>query len=407
MSQPAAAIPLAGAGPPDPLPDRVAATARVLGEFARDRRTPWLPAAKLHALRDARARALVRHAAEYVPHYRDLFEAHGIDAEDVASADDLRELPLLDKETVQRDDARFRSTSPEATRTFAFPTSGSSGTPLMVFHEPAALFRYLAVGERRRAVVRALLGRGRHRTVTIARSNSTGARTRATLRRLTLLPARPERARVSPESSVEEMVAVLAERRPDVVAGWGNSLESLFRLAAAGEIRIPLPRLVDYHAEAMSDEGRRLIEHELGIPVTSNLRLGRDVRDRLFLRAPDGLPPPRGRLPPPRRPGRQLGRAARRARRGRRLEPRQPRDRSAELSARRRRGAASGLVPMRPHVPSVERRPRPGKRDRPARGRTARAPDLRGGRRSPGGSAPVSPAPGGTRPVRARGRHAR
>lgn len=270
MSEPAPAPPLAGAGRPDPFPDRVAATVRVVADLARDRRTPWLPAARLRRLRDIRARALVRHAAEYVPHYRDLFEEHGIDAEDVASADDLRELPLLEKGTVQRDGARFRSTSPEATRTFAFPTSGSSGTPLMVFHEPAALLRYLAVGERRRAVVRALLGRGRHRTVTIARSNSTGARTRATLRRLTLLPARPERSRLSPESSVEEMVAVLAERRPDVVAGWGNSLESLFRLAAAGEIWIPLPRLVDYHAEAMSDEGRRLIEHELGIPVTSN-----------------------------------------------------------------------------------------------------------------------------------------
>jgi phenylacetate-CoA ligase len=270
MSEPAAARPLAGAGPPDPLPDRVAATARVLADLARDRRTPWLPRAKLRTLRDARARALVRHAAEYVPHYRDLFEERGVDAEDVASADDLRELPLLDKETVQRDEARFCSTSTEAARAFAFPTSGSSGTPLMVFHEPTALFRYLVVGERRRAVARALLGRGRHRTVTIARSNSTGARTRATLRRLTLLPARPERARLSPESSVKEMVAVLAERRPDVVAGWGNSLESLFRLAAAGEINIPLPRLVDYHAEAMSDEGRRLIENDLGIPVTSN-----------------------------------------------------------------------------------------------------------------------------------------
>ena len=257
-----------GVPPPDPLAARLAATARVLAALPRDRRMPWLPAAKIRSVRDARVRALVKFAAQHVPHYRDVFAERRLDPVDIASADDLVGLPLLDKETLQREPARFRSAMPDAAQALPFPTSGSSGTPLIVFHSRAALLRYFSISERRREVFRRLLGR-RYRTVTIAQPSSTGERTRATYRRLTVLPARPGRIRLSPELPVEEIVAALAERRPDVVGGWGNLIESLFRLAAAGDIQLPLPKLVDYYSDAMSDEGRRLIEDEFGIPVTS------------------------------------------------------------------------------------------------------------------------------------------
>jgi phenylacetate-CoA ligase len=254
----------------DPLVDRLAATARVVAALLRDRHTPRLAPTKIRAVRDARLRALVRHAAQHVPYYRDVFTAGGIDPNDLASADDLGELPLVDKESVQREPARFRSLAPDDQRVFPFPTSGSSGTPLIVFHTRAAMLDYLSVSERRRDVPRRLLGRGRHRTLTIAHATSTGARTWALYRRLTLLPGRPGRLRISPELPVEAIVATLAERRPDVLAGWGNAIESLFRLAAAGAIRMQLPKLVDYHSDSLSEDGRRLIEERFGIPVISS-----------------------------------------------------------------------------------------------------------------------------------------
>jgi phenylacetate-CoA ligase len=46
-------------------------------------------------------------------------------------------------------------------------------------------------------------------------------------------------------------------------------LEWLFRLAAAGAIDLRLPRLVRYHASAISADCRRLIESDLGLPVVS------------------------------------------------------------------------------------------------------------------------------------------
>ena len=247
------------------------ATGRVLAWIPRDLRTPFLAPAQVHALRDARLRALVRHAAEHVAHYRDLFRERGIDPREIATAEDLAALPLLEKETVQRAPDRFRSMGPEGRRALPFPTTGASGTPLVVFHEPAALLRYLSAGVRQDHVVRRLLGLRRGRTLTLAHPNTSGPRVRAFYRRGTLIPGRPARRnRLSPEAAVATIVETVNSHRPDVLAGGGSSLELLFRLAAAGDVTLHPPRLVKYQSDAISEGGRRLIEERFGIPVLSS-----------------------------------------------------------------------------------------------------------------------------------------
>jgi phenylacetate-CoA ligase len=243
----------------------------VLAWSARDLRTPFLAAEKVHALRDARLRALVRHAAAHVAHYRELFRERGIDPREIATADDLAALPLLEKEAVQLAPERFRSTAPDGRRALPFRSTGSSGTPLLVFHEPSALLKYLSAGVRQDHVLRRLLGLRRGRTLTLAHPTSTGPHARAFYRRATLLPRRPARkGRLSPEAPVATIVETVNARRPDVLAGGGSSIELLFRLAAAGDVSLHRPRLVKYQSDAMSEEGRRLIEESFGIPVLSS-----------------------------------------------------------------------------------------------------------------------------------------
>lgn len=261
-----------GSGPasPEPLRSRVAATAWVLAAMLRERRAAFWSERELRELRDARLRALVRHAAEHVPHYRDLFREQGIDARELETVEDLRMLPLLEKQEVQREPERFRSESAEGRAALPFPTSGSSGTPLVIHHERKALLRHLAAGERTRGIERRLLGPGANRTITISHPRATGARARAFYRRATFIPARPGRNRLSVELPVDELVRLVNARRPDVIAGWGSSLESLFRLLAEGTIRMHRPKLVRYFAEAMSDDARKLIEERLSVPVISS-----------------------------------------------------------------------------------------------------------------------------------------
>lgn len=210
-------------------------------------------------------RAIVRYAAQHVPYYREL----ALDPDDFASADDLAALPLLHKETVQRDPERFRP-SPEARgRAFPFPTSGSSGTPLVIYHEGAALLRYLSTGVRHDEVACRLVGRGRRTTVRIAHGNSTGVRTRRHFRGATLFPARGRRVQVSPEEPIRAGLDAVNAHRPLVVSGWGGAIESLFRLVAAESLPMHLPKLVWIHSEGMTDDGRRLVEERFGIPVIS------------------------------------------------------------------------------------------------------------------------------------------
>ena len=85
------------------------------------------------AMRDrqlAKLQEIVRHAAERVPFYRDRFAELGVNASTLQSFDDLRRLPVLDKDTVRRHNARFAADN--VLGAWTNETSGSTGTPLTV-----------------------------------------------------------------------------------------------------------------------------------------------------------------------------------------------------------------------------------------------------------------------------------
>jgi phenylacetate-CoA ligase len=79
------------------------------------------------AFRDQRLAAFVRHAAETVPHYRDLFAKLRIKAADIRTLDDLKQLPVLTKPEVQDDTERFVSTAIDPHAVYHAHTSGTTG----------------------------------------------------------------------------------------------------------------------------------------------------------------------------------------------------------------------------------------------------------------------------------------
>lgn len=71
---------------------------------------------------------MVRHCRQTVPFYQKLFFDHSLHEQDFTSVQDVRKLPVLQKQTLRKDTAPFRSTSE---RSYMFQhTSGSTGTPL-------------------------------------------------------------------------------------------------------------------------------------------------------------------------------------------------------------------------------------------------------------------------------------
>jgi phenylacetate-CoA ligase len=94
-----------------------------------ERSERWSPE-ELAAYQLDRLRAVVAHAVEHVPYYRNLLEGTI-----PASLDDLRRLPLLEKRILQeRLDELVAQNVPQSER-YYYTTAGSSGTPVGFWHD--------------------------------------------------------------------------------------------------------------------------------------------------------------------------------------------------------------------------------------------------------------------------------
>jgi len=249
---------------------RALGTAYVLPKLHRERGLPYLPLEVIRRRRDARLRRLVRYAAATVPYYRELFASHGLEPRQIETAADLQRLPLLDKAAVRRDPQRFVAQSARARRSLELVTSGSTGSPLAVYHDPLSLLANLAHTEPEKEVIRAAAGPERPvRQLSILYARSTVKKIQAFYGRTVFLPARPHQRGIEIERPLEDVVAAIREFRPQVLTSYGSYLEVLFRLADAGRISFPMPRVIKYGADVMSDGGRQLIEERFGVRVLS------------------------------------------------------------------------------------------------------------------------------------------
>jgi phenylacetate-CoA ligase len=106
----------------------------------------WWPRQRLESLQLTRLQALLGHAGQKVPYYRDLFARIGFDPRNCRSLADLAHLPFLGKPEIR---ANLEALKAEDARKLArFNTGGSSGEPLIFFigaervsHDVAAKWR--------------------------------------------------------------------------------------------------------------------------------------------------------------------------------------------------------------------------------------------------------------------------
>src|SRR5436309_12799360 len=77
----------------------------------------------------ARLRAVLRHAHEYSPYWREAIDASGVEIDRVDDLDCLRRLPVLTRQDILRSSTRLRSPR-RWVRTSTRKTSGSSGRPV-------------------------------------------------------------------------------------------------------------------------------------------------------------------------------------------------------------------------------------------------------------------------------------
>lgn len=88
---------------------------------------------ELAILQLIKLKSLLGHAYEHVPFYRRQFDELGFNPEELASVDDLRQLPLLEKKTIREHSSEFVASNASKWFLFKGSTSGSTGTPLSLY----------------------------------------------------------------------------------------------------------------------------------------------------------------------------------------------------------------------------------------------------------------------------------
>ena len=154
----------------------------------------------------------------------------------------------------------------------AVRTGGSSGNPVVVYHDSASIVLNTIYAERSRRAQRRAAGRRlRVRRVKFGTPQSTARAFGAAFSRLSLIPRKIGGGQH--HFSMLDPIELNAERvdrlRPDAVTGYGSYVEALLEHIAEHR-PAALPRIVTYGGDGMSERGRQLIAGELGIPVFSN-----------------------------------------------------------------------------------------------------------------------------------------
>ncbi len=206
----------------------------------------------------ARLHTLVRHAAEYVPAYRDLFAASGVSPETIRRISDLPRLPITDKGFFLGRETEEYIDHGRRTHTVWKKTSGTTGKPFTLLVSNALLHPHYADFVCYRFLLGFNVFPGAFDTARIAHINVRAPR-RANQLFITISDFL---------SDPEVVIRKIADYRPDVVASYTSILFELAKKVSENPTLLPeKPRFAASFGEMLTPHMRRFIEDALGCEV--------------------------------------------------------------------------------------------------------------------------------------------
>jgi phenylacetate-CoA ligase len=229
------------------------------------RSSEFAPAGQLLELELAEMQRMVRFAFEHVPWYRRMARALGADWRDIRSWEDLSRLPQTTKKDVRGNSELFVADVFRAFELTPWHTSGTTGTPLTLLYEPAAVRKLWAFVElyRLQAGVSRIERRGQFTgKVIVPGSQSPGCKIfwRYDLANRALLLSTMH---LAPEN-LPMYAAALARYRPEYLSGYPSAIYLLAQYYLAAGVTPPPLRAVLTSAETVLPHQRKAIEEGLG-----------------------------------------------------------------------------------------------------------------------------------------------
>ena len=226
----------------------------------------WWSADRLEAERVKRLHGLLSHAMRHSPWYRGEWQRLGLDPQSVASVADLRNWPVIDRDTIRAHRTEMRSTAP-GTRFISKSTGGSSGVPLHFDLDFDSNERRMAAWHRGYGWAGAAPGT-RQWYLWGVPPDATADWKKRKVRLYDALYARTTESCFDlAESEVPRFVASLARCRPDAIVAYTGALYSFARMLESRGIKPWQPKSIVVGAEKLHDFQRELIERVFGAPV--------------------------------------------------------------------------------------------------------------------------------------------
>jgi phenylacetate-coenzyme A ligase PaaK-like adenylate-forming protein len=234
---------------------------------------PYKSLAAIRQDQTRRVRAAVAHAHQHVPYYRETMTRLGLTPTDFQTAADLKKFPLLERRQIQRDPEYFVTGGRARESWFKCRTGGSTGAPVTVYHDTAALMRIAAYSHREGPVVRAILGRSqglRHTMIVNIPGLITNLHTYIDQHSFSPRGRGIPRQILSVKDPLDQNLRRLNEFQPDILRSFGSYLGHLFSYLESHGASFHRPQLITYVADRLPESVRRLINDKYGVPVISD-----------------------------------------------------------------------------------------------------------------------------------------
>jgi phenylacetate-CoA ligase len=240
-------------------------------------KSQWWSPVDLASFQTSRLRALLNHAQEHVPYYRDLLARIGLRAEDIRGPADLRRLPFLTKDLIRANVDALKSDRAQGLA--RFNTGGSSGEPLIFYigrervsHDVAAKWRATRWWG---------VDIGDPEIVVWGSPIELGAQDRARLWRDRLMRTELLPAFDMSEVNLDRFLGRIRIRRPRMLFGYPSSLSRIAQHARRRGVTLNdlHVRVAFVTSERLYDDQRSQIEETFGCPVAN----GYGARDAGFI----------------------------------------------------------------------------------------------------------------------------
>ena len=216
---------------------------------------------RLLRFQDDRLRRVVRHAADHIPFYRQLYRRHGVDIASFGGARDLAELPLTTKLELREAPTRDLL-PPDRSPEDLVPgrTSGMTGIKLLLWREP---FEVHLIHTFRMRAWRQIGVRFSDRIARVALA----AGPTFALTRIRQAAGIFRQSHVSSSQTPESVLATLEALAPDVLTGYAGVLYAIARAARKKGATRLRPRIIISGAERLGPAMRHQIEETFSVRV--------------------------------------------------------------------------------------------------------------------------------------------